>query len=46
MEYAIQMGIKKLGLMKMSEGLDEGPVYEMHSTDLKENDDLKSAEEN
>ena len=47
MEYAILNGDKEIGVsyMKMSEGLDEGPVYEMHATDLKENDDLKSAEE-
>ena len=47
MEYAILNGDKEIGVsyMKMSEGLDEGPVYEMHATDLTENDDLKSAEE-
>ena len=47
MEYAILNGDKEIGVsyMKMSEGLDEGPVYEMHATDLKENDDLKYAEE-
>ena len=43
MEYAILNGDKEIGVsyMKMSEGLDEGPVYEMHATDLTENDDLK-----
>ena len=47
MEYAILNGDKEIGVsyMKMSEGLDEGPVYEMHATDLKENDNLNSAEE-
>ena len=47
MEYAILNGDKEIGVsyMKMSEGLDEGPVYQMHATDLKENDDLNSAEE-
>jgi len=47
MEYAILNGDKEIGLsyMQMSEGLDEGPVYEMHSIDLTEHDDLNCVEE-
>ena len=46
MEYAILNGDKKVGIsyMKMSEGLDEGPVYEMHTNDLNDNDDLSEVE--
>ena len=46
MEYAILNGDKKIGIsyMKMSEGLDEGPVYEMHSEELNEHDDLNAVE--
>ena len=47
MEYAIMSGDKKIGIsyMEMSEGLDEGPVYEMHKSTLMENDTLAEVEE-
>ena len=47
MEYAIMSGDKKIGIsyMEMSEGLDEGPVYEMHKSTLMENDTLSEVEE-
>ena len=46
MEYAILNGDKKVGIsyMKMSQGLDEGPVYEMHANDLNDDDDLSEVE--
>ena len=47
MEHAIMSGDKNIGIsyMKMSEGLDEGPVYEMHECSLKEYDTLHTVEE-
>tara|TARA_B100000989_G_scaffold239563_1_gene186418 strand:- start:280 stop:1230 length:951 start_codon:yes stop_codon:yes gene_type:complete len=47
MEYAIMSGDKNIGIsyMEMSEGLDEGPVYEMHECSLEECDTLLAVEE-
>ena len=47
MEYSILNGDKKIGLsyMQMSEGLDEGPVYEIHECDLDPEDNLPIVEE-
>ena len=47
MEHAIMSGDKSIGIsyMKMSEGLDEGPVYEMHECSLEEHDNLQAVEE-
>ena len=47
MEHAIMSGDKNIGIsyMEMSEGLDEGPVYEMHECSLKEYDTLHTVEE-
>jgi len=46
MEYSIMNGDKKTGLsyMKMTEGLDEGPVYEMHECIIEPNDKLSDIE--
>ena len=47
MEHAIMSGDKNIGIsyMEMSEGLDEGPVYEMHECPLEQNDTLSTVEE-
>ena len=47
MEHAIMSGDKDIGIsyMEMSEGLDEGPVYEMHECSLEEYDTLQAVEE-
>ena len=47
MEHAIMSGDKNLGIsyMEMSQGLDEGPVYEMHECPLEQNDTLSRVEE-
>tara|TARA_B100001173_G_scaffold52360_1_gene43086 strand:- start:820 stop:1413 length:594 start_codon:yes stop_codon:yes gene_type:complete len=47
MEHAIMSGDDNIGIsyMEMSEGLDEGPVYEMHECPLEQNDTLSSVEE-
>jgi len=47
MEHAIMSGDKDIGIsyMEMSEGLDEGPVYEMHQCSLEEYDTLHAVEE-
>ena len=47
MEYAIMSGDKNIGIsyMEMSEGLDEGPVYEMHKCSLEVYDTLQAVEE-
>ena len=47
MEHAIMSGDRNIGIsyMEMSEGLDEGPVYEMHECSLEEYDTLLSVEE-
>ena len=47
MEHAIMSGDKNIGIsyMEMSQGLDEGPVYEMHECPLEQNDTLSSVEE-
>ena len=47
MEYSILNGDKKIGLsyMQMSEGLDEGPVYEIHECNLDPEDNLPVVEE-
>ena len=46
MEYSILHGDKKTGLsyMKMTEGLDEGPVYEMHECNIMPSDKLADIE--
>lgn len=46
MEYSILSGDKKVGIsyMEMAEGLDEGPVYETHKSDLSSDDNLKGVE--
>ena len=47
MEHAIMSGDKIIGIsyMEMSQGLDEGPVYEMHECPLGQNDTLSMVEE-
>ena len=47
MEYSILEGDKKSGLsyMQMSEGLDEGPVYETHECSINHEDSLGRLEE-
>ena len=47
MEHAIMSGDKNIGIsyMEMSQGLDEGPVYEMHECPLEQNDTLPIVEE-
>ena len=47
MEHAIMSGDKNIGIsyMEMSQGLDEGPVYEMHECPLGKNDTLSMVEE-
>lgn len=47
MEYSILEGDKKSGLsyMQMSEGLDEGPVYETHECSINHEDSLGKLEE-
>ncbi len=47
MEHAIMSGDKNIGVsyMEMSQGLDEGPVYEMHECSLEQNDTLSTVEE-
>ena len=47
MEHAIISGDRNIGIsyMEMSEGLDEGPVYEMHECQLEQNDTLSIVEE-
>ena len=47
MEHAIMSGDKNIGIsyMEMSQGLDEGPVYEMHECSLEQNDTLSTVEE-
>ena len=47
MEHAIMSGDKNIGIsyMEMSQGLDEGPVYEMHECTLEQNDTLSRVEE-
>ena len=47
MEHAIMLGDKNIGIsyMEMSEGLDEGPVYEMHKCSLEVYDTLQAVEE-
>ena len=47
MEHAIMSGDKNIGVsyMEMSQGLDEGPVYEMHECPLEQNDTLSRVEE-
>ena len=47
MEYSILNGDKKVGVsyMQMSEGLDEGPIYEVHDCDLSPKDKLEEVEE-
>ena len=47
MEHAIMSGDDNIGIsyMEMSQGLDEGPVYEMHECALEQNDTLSSVEE-
>ena len=47
MEHAIMSGDRNIGIsyMEMSEGLDEGPVYEMHECQLEQNDTLSIVEE-
>ena len=47
MEHAIMSGDNNIGIsyMEMSQGLDEGPVYEMHECSLEQNDTLSSVEE-
>jgi len=47
MEYSILNGDKKVGVsyMQMSEGLDEGPIYEIHDCDLNPKDKLEDVEE-
>ena len=47
MEHAIMSGDKNIGIsyMEMSQGLDEGPVYEMHECPLGQNDTLSMVEE-
>ena len=47
MEHAIMSGDKNIGIsyMEMSQGLDEGPVYEMHECPLEQNDTLSTVEE-
>ena len=47
MEHAIMSGDKNIGIsyMEMSQGLDEGPVYEMHECPLEQNDTLSKVEE-
>ncbi len=47
MEHAIMSGDKNIGIsyMEMSQGLDEGPVYEMHECPLEQNDTLSRVEE-
>lgn len=47
MEYSILEGDKKSGLsyMQMSEGLDEGPVYETHECSINHQDSLGRLEE-
>lgn len=46
MEHAIMHGDEKTGLsyMKMTEGLDEGPVYEMHECNIESQDKLSNIE--
>ena len=46
MEYSILNGDKKTGLsyMQMTEGLDEGPVYDIHECPIEPNDRLKDVE--
>lgn len=46
MEYSILSGDKKTGLsyMQMTEGLDEGPVYDIHECPIEPNDRLKDIE--
>ena len=46
MEYAILNGDKKTGIsyMRMSEGLDEGPVYETHECEISPSDGLEEIE--
>ena len=47
MEHAIMSGDRNIGIsyMEMSQGLDEGPVYEMHECPLGKNDTLSMVEE-
>ena len=47
MEHAIMSGDRNIGIsyMEMSEGLDEGPIYEMHECSLEEYDNLQAVEE-
>ena len=47
MEHAIMSGDKNIGIsyMEMSQGLDEGPVYEMHECPLEQDDTLSRVEE-
>ena len=47
MEHAIMSGDNNIGIsyMEMSQGLDEGPVYEMHECPLEQNDTLSRVEE-
>ena len=47
MEHAIMSGDKNIGIsyMEMSQGLEEGPVYEMHECPLEQNDTLSRVEE-
>ena len=47
MEHAIMSGDNNIGIsyMEMSQGLDEGPVYEMHECPLEQNDTLSLVEE-
>ena len=47
MEHAIMSGDENIGIsyMEMSQGLDEGPVYEMHECPLEQNDTLSKVEE-
>ena len=47
MEYSILNGDKKVGVsyMQMSEGLDEGPIYEVHDCNLSPKDKLEEVED-
>ena len=46
MEYAILNGDKKTGIsyMRMNEGLDEGPIYEIHECEISLSDGLEEIE--
>ena len=46
MEYAILNGDNKTGIsyMRMNEGLDEGPIYEIHECEISLSDGLKEIE--